>query len=302
MDSKPVSDKAAAPRKVRFAPKAPPVRKPKPAAVKTEARDDDDDEAKAKDLLRHFNEGILKEKPKIERKVAPSQIAFGYGGTSASLKSYHVQKDQNNVNSYQGTSSGPGLRGMKEYREPWDYYSYYPVTLPLRRPYSGNPELLDEEEFGEAPSSVTYNENILNTAMELDLMDSQRDGSLEPSMFFIQLPPTVPMAKRLTTAAGNETTESSTSSNVLGSLEKSCSLDELPAGLMGKMLVYRSGAVKLKLGDTLYDVSSGLDCVFAQDVVAINRAEKHFCVVGELNKRAILTPDVDSVLESMSEL
>ncbi|KAL3747135.1 hypothetical protein ACJRO7_015985 [Eucalyptus globulus] len=293
MDSKPVSDKAAAPRKVRFAPKAPPVRKPKPAAVKTEARDDDDDEAKAKDLLRHFNEGILKEKPKIERKVAPSQIAFGYGGTSTSLKSYHVQKDQNNVNSYQGTSSGPGLRGEKEYREPWDYYSYYPVTLPLRRPYSGNPELLDEEEFGEAPSSVTYNENMLNTAMELDLMDSQHDGSLEPSMFFIQLPPTVPMAKRLTTAAGNETTESSTSSNVLGSTEKSCSLDELPAGLMGKMLVYRSGAVK---------VSSGLDCVFAQDVVAVNRTEKHFCVVGELNKRAILTPDVDSVLESMSEL
>lgn len=121
-------------------------------------------------------------------------------------------------------------------------------------------------------------------------------------MFFIQLPPTVPMAKRLTTAAGNETTERSTSSNVLGSTEKSCSLDELPAGLMGKMLVYRSGAVKLKLGDTLYDVSSGLDCVFAQDVVAVNRTEKHFCVVGELNKRAILTPDVDSVLESMSEL
>ncbi|XP_056166480.1 uncharacterized protein LOC115668253 isoform X1 [Syzygium oleosum] len=302
MDSKPVSDYGAAPRKVRFAPKAPPVRRPKPAVVKTEVRDEDDDEAKAKDLLRHFNEGILKEKPKFERKVAPSQIAFGYGGTSSSLKSYHAQRDQNNVNSYQGSSSGPGLRGEKEYREPWDYYSYYPVTLPLRRPYSGNPELLDEEEFGEASSSVTYDETILNSATELGLMDSQDDGSLEPSMFFIQLPPTIPMAKRLTAAEGNETTESSTSSEVLGCSEKSCSLDELSAGLMGKMLVYRSGAVKLKLGDTLYDVSSGLDCVFAQDVVAINKTEKHFCVVGELNKRAILTPDVGSILDGMNEL
>ncbi|RDY12826.1 hypothetical protein CR513_02327, partial [Mucuna pruriens] len=27
----------------------------------------------------------------------------------------------------------------KEYKEPWDYYSNYPVTLPLRRPYSRNP-------------------------------------------------------------------------------------------------------------------------------------------------------------------
>ncbi|XP_056166481.1 uncharacterized protein LOC115668253 isoform X2 [Syzygium oleosum] len=291
MDSKPVSDYGAAPRKVRFAPKAPPVRRPKPAVVKTEVRDEDDDEAKAKDLLRHFNEGILKEKPKFERKVAPSQIAFGYGGTSSSLKSYHAQRDQNNVNSYQGSSSGPGLRGEKEYREPWDYYSYYPVTLPLRRPYSGNPELLDEEEFGEASSSVTYDETILNSATELGLMDSQDDGSLEPSMFFIQLPPTIPMAKRLTAAEGNETTESSTSSEVLGCSEKSCSLDELSAGLMGKMLVYRSGAVKLKLGDTLYD-----------DVVAINKTEKHFCVVGELNKRAILTPDVGSILDGMNEL
>ncbi|KAF5188081.1 hypothetical protein FRX31_022332, partial [Thalictrum thalictroides] len=29
----------------------------------------------------------------------------------------------------------------KEYAEPWNYYSYYPVTLPLRRPHSGNPGL-----------------------------------------------------------------------------------------------------------------------------------------------------------------
>ncbi|KAI6679722.1 hypothetical protein NL676_033603 [Syzygium grande] len=226
MDSKSVSDYGAAPRKVRFAPKAPPVRRPKPAVVKTEVRDEDDDEAKAKDLLRHFNEGILKEKPKIERKVAPSQIAFVYGGTSSSLKSYHAQRDQNNVNSYQGStsdsktySSGPGLRGEKEYREPWDYYSYYPVTLPLRRPYSGNPEW-------------------------------------------------------------NKTPKSSTSSEVLGSSEKSCSLDELSAGLMGKMLVYRSGAVKFKLGDTLYDVSSSLDCVFAQDVVAINKQRSTSVLLG----------------------
>lgn len=36
---------------------------------------------------------------------------------------------------------------------------------------------------------------------------------------------------------------------------KGTSLEELPEGYMGKMLVYKSGAVKLKLGDILYDVS-----------------------------------------------
>lgn len=37
---------------------------------------------------------------------------------------------------------------------------------------------------------------------------------------------------------------------------KKIGLEELPKGYMGKMLVYKSGTVKLKLGDILYDVSS----------------------------------------------
>lgn len=70
-------------------------------------------------------------------------------------------------------------------------------------------------------------------------------------MFFLQLPATMPMIKRSASADG-------TNSNLpkgAGRAEKTCKLDELPAGYMGKMLVYRSGAVKLKIGDTLYDVS-----------------------------------------------
>lgn len=32
-------------------------------------------------------------------------------------------------------------------------------------------------------------------------------------------------------------------------------LKDLPGGLMGKILVYKSGRVKMKIGDTLYNVS-----------------------------------------------
>ena len=49
-------------------------------------------------------------------------------------------------------------------------------------------------------------------------------------------------------------------------------------------------------------VSPGMDCVFGQAVVAINTDEKHCCVVGELNKRATVTPDVESILNSLSDL
>lgn len=49
-------------------------------------------------------------------------------------------------------------------------------------------------------------------------------------------------------------------------------------------------------------VTPGMDCMFAQDVVAINAAEKHCCVVGEINKRAVLTPDIDSILNNLADL
>lgn len=45
-----------------------------------------------------------------------------------------------------------------------------------------------------------------------------------------------------------------------------------------------------------------MGCVFGQDVVAINTEEKHCCIVGELNKHATVTPDIDSILDSMSDL
>ena len=52
----------------------------------------------------------------------------------------------------------------------------------------------------------------------------------------------------------------------------------------------------------LVQVNLGLSCLFSQDVVAVNTADKQCCVFWELNKRAVLTPDVDSVLNSLADL
>ncbi|XWS17476.1 hypothetical protein CRYUN_Cryun33cG0071100 [Craigia yunnanensis] len=202
--------------------------------------------------------------------IASSQVAFGYGGASASIKSFGLSKgaSRGSRETFNGGVHAPGLREEKKYKEPRDYYSYYPVTLPMRRPYSGNPEFLDEEEF--ASENITYDENSMEPAVELGLM---KENS-EPSMFFLQLPPTVPMIKETGSTEGHEVDSSSRPVAGVGFVKKTCSLEKLPAGLMGNMLVYKSGAVKLKLGDTLYDVNPGLSCVFAQDVVAVNTAEK----------------------------
>ncbi|XP_055960457.1 uncharacterized protein LOC126670056 isoform X2 [Mercurialis annua] len=234
----------------------------------------------------------IKGKPKIEKKVHGSQIAFGFGAASSNIKMYGVPKGGASVNQNQGSSiGGPAYSsgfGEKEYVEPWNYYSYYPVTLPLRRPYSGDPAILDAEEFGEAFDDVEYDENSINAAADLGLMEE----NVEPSMLFLQLPPTVPMVKQSATAADGH--------NVNGG--KTCKLEDSPGGYMGKMLVYKSGAVKLKLGDTLFDVSPGLDCAFAQDVAVVDTTQKHCCAVAEIDKHVIVTPNVDSIINSIADL
>lgn len=49
-------------------------------------------------------------------------------------------------------------------------------------------------------------------------------------------------------------------------------------------------------------VSPGSSCIFAEDVVAINTVDKDCSVIGEIRKRAIITPDIDSVLDDEMDL
>ncbi|GJT39475.1 DNA-directed RNA polymerase III subunit RPC4 [Tanacetum coccineum] len=167
-----------------------------------------------------------------------------------------------------------------------DYYKYCPTTLPVRRPYSGNPELLNELEFKDDSETNPYNESSMKPADELGLMDED----LEKNLIFFQVPKTMPLPKPPLKDAA------------VSSITKACNFNEHPTSFMGKMLVYKIGAVKLKVGDHLYNVSGGLDCSFAQDVVAMNTEEKHCCNIGEVNKRAIIAPDINSILDDLKAL
>ncbi|KAL8456738.1 hypothetical protein ACS0TY_033994 [Phlomoides rotata] len=293
MDQKPLPSSAtkAPTRKMRFAPKAPPRREPKLVLPKVEKNENDLDDAKAEDLLRRLNETTLG-RPKVEKKATRVQVAFGSGGSSSSIRSYAAHKVKNQVSD---GSADPSVE--KEYKEPWDYYTNYPVTLPIRRPYAGNPELLDSEEFGEGLERSAYDENEANSAEELGLLDEDTGNN----MFFLQLPSALPGITQSANAEVPERQNNDNRSNGSGKSQKPCPLESLPAGLIGKMIVYRSGAVKLKLGDIIYDVSAGLNCLFAQDAVAINTEGKQCCNLGELNKRAVVTPDIDSMLDAIDD-
>lgn len=74
-------------------------------------------------------------------------------------------------------------------------------------------------------------------------------------MFLFQMPAKLPHIKRSPSAKGKEKVGSSKPSEHKSGLNNFSSVKELSAGHIGKMLVYKSGAVKLKIGDVLYDVS-----------------------------------------------
>ncbi|KAJ8615643.1 hypothetical protein MRB53_035015 [Persea americana] len=297
MGDKSSSAKIGPSKKLKFAPKIPARKIPNPIEPKSERREED---ALNQELLKLFKEGVARSAPKVEKKSAPVQVAFGQGATTAFARSSGFGRGPSGSGAIHRPIPGDGDDGsaskmQKEYVEPWDYYSYYPITLPLRRPYSGNPELLDEEEFGEA--SADFNETQINPASKLGLTE-RKTGQ----MFLFQLP-SLPLAKRSASTKGNEKADGSTTPpRRKGASEKGCSLEDLPAGFMGKMLVYKSGAVRMKLGDTLFDVTPGMDFSFTQDVVAIDTEGKHCCMLGEIHKRAILTPEIDSLVDAIAKL
>eukprot|EP01018_Ginkgo_biloba_P031813 Gb_08322 [translate_table: standard] len=273
---------------------------------------------------------------KITTLAAPVRVAFGYGGTTTGRAAAGFAKggggggggSGGGGSSFRGADKKPsvedGIEGrilihdktgkpMKEYVEPLDYSTYYPITLPLRKPYSGKSELLDEEEFGEG-SANTFDEDSVVPAQELGL----RNESEEDKLLFFQLPSSLPLGK-LPVAKTEKAPETSSSANgksgnssvdntasssdaKSASSEGSSILKDIPTGFMGKLLVYESGAVKMQLGDILFDAVPGADCIFAQDVAAVNSVTKHCCFLGEMNKRVILVPDVDSLLCNTLEI
>ncbi|CAK9325005.1 unnamed protein product [Citrullus colocynthis] len=314
-------------RKVKFAPKSAPRKKP-PPVQKTEDEDGDGYVAQTRYLLRRAAENLGKRGNKVERKSS-MQVAFGPGAasTSSSIRTYGVPKVENSSRKNDiepevdeddefilplpmnveedgkifdkiAEDGSAIVTTTKDYKEPWDYHnSYYPTTLPIRMPYSGDPEQLDEAEFGQDAMDREYDEKSVIPALDLGLLDE----NTENTKYFFQLPARLPLPKQSSTATGKEKAGNSRSSNSMGSSELD-DLKKLSAGCMGKLLIYKSGAVKLRLGDTLYDVSSGSNCSFLQHVVAINPEKGQCCDLGDIGKRVIVTPDISSLLNSVTEL
>ncbi|EIN05957.1 hypothetical protein PUNSTDRAFT_106087 [Punctularia strigosozonata HHB-11173 SS5] len=73
-------------------------------------------------------------------------------------------------------------------------------------------------------------------------------------------------------------------------------------GVIGQLEVHRSGAVKMRLGSgVVLDVIAATQPSFLQHAVHLDVAKKRVCVLGEVNKRYVVSPDVDLLLQDMEK-
>ncbi|KAJ9539756.1 hypothetical protein OSB04_026262 [Centaurea solstitialis] len=331
IDPPPPPPSSSTPKKPKFTPKAPPRRKTARLLPKSDSSDDDAETAR--EFARKFNLRRSGTRgPKVEKKPSgDATMSLRDGPSSTQLRTRSQIKERNNKNtpdlrestqksiicsSSTATKDGGDLdenpsssskdvseskcKTEKVYKEPWDYGKNYPISLPWRRPGSGNPELLNALEFGQEKE---YDENNINSALELGLLVGYLENSEEKKMILFQFPPKLPLNKQAhrvpVSLKGKEKVESSIPLKE-DAFNKYCDFKELPDGFMGKMLVYKSGAIKFKLGDTIFDVSSGTARECAQDVAIMNTKSKDCCVVGMVEKQALVTPELTSVLTNIN--
>lgn len=73
-------------------------------------------------------------------------------------------------------------------------------------------------------------------------------------------------------------------------------------GIIGELVVYRSGAAKMKLAnDILLDVVPATQPAFLQQAVYLNAERKQLIVLGEVNKRFSVCPDIDTLLTALEQ-
>ncbi|KAJ7449538.1 RNA polymerase III RPC4-domain-containing protein [Mycena latifolia] len=83
-------------------------------------------------------------------------------------------------------------------------------------------------------------------------------------------------------------------SPIAGKEEESPVID----GIIGSLEVYRSGAVKMRLPNgILLDVTAATQPSFLQHAVCLDLPQKRLTILGEVNKRFVVSPNIDALLE-----
>ncbi|XP_027035228.2 DNA-directed RNA polymerase III subunit RPC4 isoform X1 [Tachysurus fulvidraco] len=132
----------------------------------------------------------------------------------------------------------------------------------------------------------------------------------EEELLFMQLPDSLPGQPPSSDTRPTKTTvQSEDGQNVLQKTEgqqeedeeeNSCHLKELQEGLVGRLLVRKSGRVQLVLGNVTLDVALGTSCAFFQELVSVSSEGRRgdMTVLGHIKHKLVCSPDFKALLEN----
>lgn len=125
---------------------------------------------------------------------------------------------------------------------------------------------------------------FLNPKANLDDKLSLKSGEL----FFVQLPSSLPIKLKKEEMEIIENPEE----DKKDSKENGNLLSTFPSSKIGKLQIYKSGKMKLIIGDVSFHVATGMPCNFLQEVVAISEKSGKYYQIGEITKRMVCYPDI----------
>ncbi|KAE9048128.1 hypothetical protein PR003_g736 [Phytophthora rubi] len=129
----------------------------------------------------------------------------------------------------------------------------------------------------------------------------------DDSLFFIQMPTTLPLSSATAKAASTDEDEPMDDADAAKAKEKKAdesvddgvfdhSIETAPGGFIGKICVHKSGKMVLMLGDKQFEVATAQTPSFCEEVYAVNITEKHLSILGNVERHLVVTPDFEALL------
>ncbi|CDQ69487.1 unnamed protein product [Oncorhynchus mykiss] len=252
--------------------------------IKKEKRETEEE---TKEILRNLERDNFLDDPHLRSDVrsCPVQLPLAVSGWGFKGESdvtdiaFKLDKSEEDIEATEGTNA------VKVKQEPEDAPEVKKMEPTFRRPPLPEPEVLPE------------------------LLDTWSQSKVE-ELFFIQLPDSLPgqpptrEVRPVKTEMQSEDGQSmllKTESQEEQQEENSCHLRDLQEGLVGRLLVRKSGRVQLILGHVTLDVALGTSCAFLQELVSIGTGEGRtgdLSVLGHIKHKLVCSPDFEALLEN----
>lgn len=147
-----------------------------------------------------------------------------------------------------------------------------------------HPEIETPQQYGDFGDETE--QEFKSLMQELGMLSSTADTDTNEDLMLFQLPSVLPIAAMVKEDdSAGEQCESRPSR-----------LRDLPSMKIGKLLVLQSGAVKMQIGDVLFDVTPSIPCKMRQEAAIVDLNNKECTMLGHITQRVVVTPDVEHLL------